>query len=68
MAVKANLRPTLKEKTLGPMKANRAVKRIPLDRTEANPEETLYVSMPKLYENEVIIPGLPALRFKEEAM
>jgi len=32
-------------------------------RTEANPGETLYVSVPKLNENEVIVPGSLALRF-----
>ena len=64
MAVQANLRPTHNEKTLGAMKAERAVKRITFDRTEAKPEETLYVSVPKLNENEVIVPGSLALRFK----
>ena len=66
MAVQANLRPTHNEKTLGAMKAERAVKRITFDRTEAKPEETLYVSVPKLNENEVIVPGSLALRFKIE--
>jgi len=45
------------------MKAERAVKRITFDRTEASPGETLYVSVPKLNENEVLVPGLLALRF-----
>ena len=63
MAVQANLRPTHKEKSLGALKAERAVKRITFDRTEVNPEETLYVSVPKLNENEVIVPGSLALRF-----
>ena len=45
------------------MKAERAVKRITLSRIEANPGETLYVSVPKLSENEVVVPGLLALRF-----
>ena len=49
-------------KTLGAMKAEPAVKRITFDRTEAKPEETLYVSVPKLNENEVIVPGSLALR------
>jgi len=45
------------------MKAERAVKRITFDRTEASPGETLYVSVPKLNENEVLVPGSLALRF-----
>ena len=57
------LRPTRSEKTLGALKAERAVKRITFERTEANPQETLYVSVPKLNENEVIVPGSLALRF-----
>ena len=61
--VQENLRPTRSEKTLGALKAERTVKRITFDRTEANPEETLYVSVPKLNENEVIVPGSLALRF-----
>ena len=51
MAVQANLRPTHNEKTLSAVKAERTVKRITFDRTEAKPEETLYVSVPKLNEN-----------------
>ncbi|KAL9983292.1 hypothetical protein ACROYT_G005439 [Oculina patagonica] len=62
-AVQENLRPGRIEKTLGTLKAERAVKRITFDRTEANPEETPYVSVSKLNENEVIVPGSLALRF-----
>ena len=61
--VQENLRPTRSEKTLGALRAERAVKRITFDRTEANPGETLYVSVPKLNENEVLVPGSLALRF-----
>ena len=39
------------------------MKRITFERTEANPQETLYVSVPKLNENEVIVPGSLVLRF-----
>ncbi|KAL9953142.1 hypothetical protein ACROYT_G040507 [Oculina patagonica] len=63
MAVQEILRPARTEKILGALKAERAVKRITFDRTEANPEETLYVLVPKLNENEVIVPGSLALRF-----
>ena len=63
MSVPENLRPTYNEKTLHAMKAERAVKRITFDRTEASPGETLYVSVPKLNENEVLVPGSLALLF-----
>jgi len=45
------------------MKGERAVKRITFDRTEGKPGETLHVSVPKLNENEVIVPGSLALVF-----
>ena len=62
--VQENLRPTRSEKTLGALKAERAVKRITFpQRSEALPQETIYVYVPKLGENEVIVPGSLALRF-----
>ena len=51
------------EKTLGAMKAERTVKRITFERIEANPGETLYVSVPKLNENKVLVPGSLTLIF-----
>ena len=45
------------------MKAPRSVKRITFNPSEANPGETLYVHVPKLNENEVVVPGSLALRF-----
>lgn len=51
------------EKTLRTMKAKRAVKRITFDHTVAYPARRLYISVPKLNENEVILPGSLALRF-----
>ena len=63
IAVQANLLPSHSEKTLGAMKAERTVKRITFDRTEANPGHTLYVSVPKLNEDEVIVPGSLSLLF-----
>ena len=45
------------------MKAERTVKRITFNPTSANPGETLYVSVPKLAVNEVIVPGSLALVF-----
>ena len=45
------------------MQAERAVKRITFSRTEAKPGDTLYVSVPKLNVNEVLVPGSLALVF-----
>jgi len=45
------------------MQAERAVKRITFSRTEANPSDTLYVRIPKLNTNEVLVPGSLALVF-----
>ena len=61
--MQANLLPTHFEKTLGAMKAERTVKRITFDRSTTNPGETLHVSVPKLNEHEVIVPGSLALLF-----
>ena len=63
MAVPPSLLPSHSEKVLGAMKAERAVKRITFNPTSANPGETLYVSVPKLANNEVIVPGSLALVF-----
>jgi len=58
-----SLLPTHTSKTPRAIKAPRAVKRITFDRTEASPGETLYVHVPKLNENEVLVPGSLGLRF-----
>ena len=63
MAVPQSLLPSHSEKVLSAMKAERTVKRITFNPTEANPGETLYVSVPKLADNEVIVPGSLALVF-----
>ena len=63
MAVPLNLLPSHSEKTLGAMKAERTVKRITFNPSEAKPGETLYVSVPKLSEHEVIVSGSLALVF-----
>ena len=63
MAVQANLLPSHSVKTLGAMKAERTVKRIAFNPTEANPGNTLYVSVPKLKKEEVIVPGTLSLLF-----
>ena len=51
------------KKTFGAMKAKRIVNRITFNPSEANPGETLYVAVPKLSANEVIVPDSLALRF-----
>jgi len=61
--VPENLRPTHSEKTLHAMKAERALKRITFNPFEASPGNTLYVYVPKLNENEVLVPGSLALVF-----
>ena len=63
MAVPPSLLPSHSEKVLGAMKAERTVKRITFNPTEANPGETLYVNVPKLAANEVIVAGSLALVF-----
>ena len=63
MAVQANLLPSQSVKTLGAMKADRIVKCVTFNPTEANPGTTLNVSVPKLNEHEVIVPGSLALLF-----
>ena len=44
--VQENLRPTRSEKTLGALKAERAVKRITFERTEANPQKRFMFRFP----------------------
>ena len=63
MSVSENLDPTYSKKTHGGLKAIRAVKRITFNPSEANPGETLNVGVPKLNENEVLVPNTMALVF-----
>ena len=63
MSVQENLLPTHTEKTLRALKAIRAVNRITFNRSSTNPSETLYVYVPKLNENEVLVPNTLALVF-----
>ena len=63
MAVPPSLLPSHSEKTFNAMKAERTVKRITFSPSEANPGETLYVHVPKLSTNEVIVSGSLALVF-----
>jgi len=63
MSAPDSLLPTHTSKTPRAIKAPRAVKRITFDRTEASPGETLYVHVPKLNQDEVLVPGSLCLRF-----
>ena len=63
MSVQDDLHPERTKKIALAMKALRAVKRITFNPSEANPGETLNVYVPKLNENEVIVPGSLALIF-----
>ena len=63
MSVQDDLLPRNSEKIMKAMKAPRAVKRITFNPSEANPGETLYVHVPKLNENEVLVPNSLALIF-----
>ena len=64
MSVQADLLPMHNEKTFGAMKAERTVKQITFDPAEASPQSMIYVSVPKLNENKVLVPGSLALVFK----
>ena len=64
MSVPDNLSSTHSEKTKNSMEAPRSVKRTSFNPSEANPGETLYVHVPKLNKNEVLVPGSMALRFE----
>jgi len=61
--VSDSLLPTHSSKTLNAIKAPRTVKRITFDKSDASPGETLYVRVPKLNEDEVLVPGSLGLRF-----
>ena len=45
------------------MKGERTIKRVTFHKSDANPGETLYIEVPRLNANEVIVPGSFALRF-----
>ena len=63
MAVQENLRPTYNKKTFQALRAKREVNRITFKKTEANPGDELDVRVPRLHENEVLVPGSLALVF-----
>ena len=63
MSLQDDLLPEHTKKTMNAMKARRSIKRITFNKTEANPGDTLYVHVPKLNKNEVIVPNSLALVF-----
>ena len=63
MSVPVNLSATNTEKIPNAMKAPLMVKRITFNPSEVNPDAILNVRVPKLNENELIVPGSLALRF-----
>ena len=63
MAVPPNLLPSHSEKVVGAIKAERTVKRVTFNPSNADPGETLYVSVPKLGAQDVLVPGSLALVF-----
>ena len=63
MSVSENLDPKYSKKKYGGLKAIRAVKRVTFNTFKANLGETLYVSVPKLNKNEVLVPNTLALVF-----
>ena len=62
MAFSTTLKPTHQEKTLHAAKAERTITRATFHKTDANPGETLYIEVPRLNSNEVIVPGSLSLR------
>ena len=63
MSVQDDLLPEYSKKIMRAIKAPHAVKRITFNPSEANPGETLFVHLPKLNKNEVLVPNSLALIF-----
>ena len=63
MSVQENFKSSHTEKIKKALKANRTVYRVTFSPSEANPGETLNAYVPKLGENEVIVPNSMALLF-----
>lgn len=63
MSIPETFCPCHNEKILKAMKAERTVKLVTFDRCESDPSETVYNSLPKLNENEVLVPSSLGLSF-----
>ena len=61
MAVSAGLKPTFERKTANTLKADRVKHRITFNPNKALPGEILYVAVPRLDEDTVLVPGSLAL-------
>jgi len=62
-AVTHSLLPTHTGKEIWGLKANRVVDRVTFNPSSAEPGKTLFIQVPNLGENEVLVPGSLALRF-----
>ena len=63
MAVEPHLLPTHSEATFNSMQGERTVTRIAFNPSTANPGDVLYVTVPKLDQDVVIVPGSLSLIF-----
>ena len=63
MSVESHLLPTHSEAIFNAMQAERTVTRIAFNPSTANPGDVLYVTVPKLAQNVVMVPGSLALVF-----
>ena len=61
--ISSKIDPSILPKQTGGLKAERTFHRVTFTPSSANPGETLYVSVPTLSENLLIVPGTLALRF-----
>ena len=61
--ISENLNPNISKRTSYGLKAESTLHRITLNPSSANPGETLYLYIPKLSENKVIVPKSVSLRF-----
>ena len=63
MAVEPHLLPSHSESIFDAMKAERTVTRIAFNPSEANPGDILYIAVPKLAKDVVMVPGSLGLVF-----
>ena len=61
--ISENLNPNISKRKSSGLKAESTLHRITLNPSSANPGETLYLYIPKLSENKVIVPRGVSLRF-----
>jgi len=61
--ISAKLDPNSLPRQTNGLKAERTLHRVTFTPSSANPKETLYVTLPSLSENTLLVPGTLALRF-----